>query len=111
LNNVFHRCPHRVHLGRREQNVCDGNLYDRRDDSLSFEVAHPAPGCRQNLAGWRAAFGLDKRSDEAVLDVTFDATAPAEGRWGLLEGTVPAPAPTPAAVEFASVGPHVLAAR
>ena len=51
-NNVFYRCPHRVHLGRREENRSDGNLFDRAEDACSFEIAFPAPGCYQNLAGW-----------------------------------------------------------
>jgi len=71
-HNVLFECPHRVHLGRREENVCDRNLYDRRDDALSFDIAHPEPACRQNLAGWQQFFGLDLHSRQVELDAQFD---------------------------------------
>lgn len=32
FNNISVRCPHRVAFGRREHNVCDGNLYHQGDD-------------------------------------------------------------------------------
>lgn len=73
-HNVFYRCPHRIHLGRREQNVCDHNLYDQRDDRGSFEIRYPEPGCRQDLAGWQQYFGLDQHSRQANLTMEFDET-------------------------------------
>jgi len=72
-NNVFYRCPHRLHLGRREENRSDGNLYDVADDAFSFQIAHPAPGCLQNLAGWQRYFDLDPHSTQAKLTVEFDS--------------------------------------
>ena len=71
-NNVFYRCPHRIHLGRREENRSDGNVFDRADDSCSFEIAFPAPGCYQNLAGWQRYFDLDLHSTQAELTAAFD---------------------------------------
>ena len=71
-NNVFYRCPHRLHLGRREENCSDGNLFDIADDHFSFQIAHPAPGCLQNLAGWQRYFKLDLHSTQAKLTAEFD---------------------------------------
>ncbi|MHB9134208.1 MAG: right-handed parallel beta-helix repeat-containing protein [Armatimonadota bacterium] len=71
-NNVFYRCPHRIHLGRREENRCDGNLFDIAQDAFSFQIAHPAPGCFQNLAGWQRFFALDAHSTQAKVTVEFD---------------------------------------
>lgn len=71
-NNIFYRCPHRIHLGRREENCCDGNLYDIRDDNCSFQIAFPAPGCLQNLAGWEKYFKLDSNSTQATIEARFD---------------------------------------
>lgn len=72
VNNVFIGCPHRIHLGRREENMCDGNLYDRADHAMSFEIAFPAPPCRQDLPGVQRYFGLDLHSVECELKVEFD---------------------------------------
>lgn len=72
LNNVYYRCPRRTALGRREENCCDGNLYDAADDACSFHIAHPAPGCHQNLAGWQRYFDLDRHSALATITATFD---------------------------------------
>jgi len=71
-NNVFYRTPHRVQFGQRMENHCDGNLYDIFDDNCSFQIAHPAPGCRQNLAGWQQHFGLDLHSTQGRLTAAFD---------------------------------------
>jgi hypothetical protein len=71
LNNVFYACPHRVYLGRREENRCDGNLYSSAGDGCSFEVAFPQPGCLQDLAGWQEFFGLDAHSVQAELRASF----------------------------------------
>ena len=72
INNVFHQCPNRIHLGRREANRSDGNLFDAADDSCSFNIAHPEPGCHQDLAGWREFFGLDLHSTQARIEASFD---------------------------------------
>lgn len=71
-NNVFYQCAHRVSLGRREENACDGNLYDSTNDACSFHIAHPAPPIWQNLAGWQRYFNLDLHSTRARLEATFD---------------------------------------
>ncbi len=73
-NNVFYRCSHRVHLGTRAENACDGNLYDAADDNCSFQIAHPAPEAWQNLAGWQHYFGLDLHSTQTRLTAGFDPT-------------------------------------
>jgi hypothetical protein len=72
-NNIFYRCPHRVHLGTRAENACDGNLYDTADDRCSFQIAHPAPSTLQNLAGWQQYFQLDLHATQAKLTADFDA--------------------------------------
>lgn len=79
-NNVFFRCPHRIYLGRREENVCDGNLYDAGNDHCAFQLAHPAPSTLQNLDGWQRYFNLDIHSTQARLDAGFDFET-GELRW------------------------------
>ena len=105
VNNVFFKCPHRIHLGRREENVCDGNLYDQRDDSLSFHIAYPEPACHQNLAGWQRYFGLDTHSEHALIEADFDVES---GRptWRLLEGKPPACRSLKGADTGKAVGPR-----
>ena len=71
-NNVFYRTPHRVHIGRLEDNRSDGNLFDLFDDNCSFELAYPAPGCYQNLAGWQHYFHQDLHSTQARLTAEFE---------------------------------------
>ncbi len=71
-NNVFYRCPHRVSLGRLEENHSDGNLFDIRDDTCSFEIARPEPGCLQHLAGWQRYFDQDRHATQARLTAEFD---------------------------------------
>ena len=72
-HNVFYRCAHRIHLGRREENRSDHNIFDVADDTCSFQIAHPAPGCFQNLAGWQRYFNLDTHSAQTSLDAAFNA--------------------------------------
>lgn len=72
LNNVFYRTPHRVQLGTRAENACDGNLYDAADNACSFQIVYPAPETFQNLAGWQRYFGLDTHSTQAKLMVDFN---------------------------------------
>lgn len=73
INNVIIRGPHRVAFARREQNVCDGNLYHQNDDDCCFQILLPEPGNFQNLAGWQEFFGFDHHSQQAKIDATFDA--------------------------------------
>jgi hypothetical protein len=109
LNNVLFACPHRVHLGRREANVSDGNLFDAATDSCSFFIAHPEPANWQDLAGWQHYFDLDAHSTQARMQVAFDpdtlcltwridGPAPTCQPYPLLHGdTAPAaPGPFPA---------------
>ncbi len=88
LNNVFFACPHRVHLGRREENISDGNLYEKRQDSLSFQIAYPEPPCRQNLDGWQKYFDLDSHSTLAKLSAEYDA-ASGTVQWECVSGGQP----------------------
>lgn len=73
LNNIIIRSPHRVAFARREQNVCDGNLYHQGDDDCCFQVLLPEPGNFQNLAGWQEFFDFDRHSRQAKVDAAFDA--------------------------------------
>jgi hypothetical protein len=73
LNNIIIRGPHRVAFARREQNVCDGNLYHSGDDDCCFQVLLPEPGNFQNLAGWQDFFEFDRHSRQAKVDATLDA--------------------------------------
>jgi len=72
FNNVFYRCPHRVQLGRREENRSDGNLFDAADASCSFGINYPEPSCYQDLAGWRDYFGLDVHSTQVRVEADFE---------------------------------------
>jgi hypothetical protein len=100
-NNVFYRCPHRVHLGRCEENSSDGNLFDWADDACSFEIAFPAPGCFQNLAGWQRYFDLDLHSTQADLTVEFDAET------GELHWTADSPLPATQPIATLPESAHV----
>lgn len=104
VNNIFYCCPHRIHLGRREKNWCDGNLYHRADDSLSFEIANPAPRNRQNLAGWQTYFALDEHSVQAEIVAALD---PNEGTlsWHTVDGAAPECQPLPLPITEAKPGP------
>ena len=107
VNNVFYRCPHRIHLGRRAENVCDGNLYDGADDNCAFEIIHPAPRCVQNLAGWQQYFSLDPHSIQAALTMTFDPETGAL-QWQA-DGPLPAtqsPQGLPAEAQTERPGPY-----
>lgn len=73
LNNIIIRGPHRVAFARREQNVCDGNLYHSGDDDCCFQVLLPEPGNFQSLAGWQEFFEFDRNSRQARIDASFDA--------------------------------------
>ncbi len=97
VNNVVYRCPHRLSLGVRAENVSDGNLYDAGDDDCTFHLAHPAPECFQNLAGWQRFFSLDLHSTQVRLTVEFDVEA------GTLQWHADGPLP---ATQVASVLPE-----
>jgi len=75
LNNVIYHAPLRVELGRREENVSDGNLFDAQDDACSFRIVHPAPDNYQKLATWQQFFGLDEHSTQAAMCADFDPDA------------------------------------
>ena len=62
----------RVEFGRREENVSDGNLYAVEDDSGSFHLHYPEPGCCQDLSSWQRFFGLDLHSTQATVRAAFD---------------------------------------
>lgn len=72
LHNVLYRTPRRIHLGRREENVSDGNLFDICDDAYSFHIAFPAPDNYQKLASWQRYFNLDTHSAQARIAADFD---------------------------------------
>lgn len=105
LNNVFFECPHRIHLGRREENVCDGNIYDRRDDNLSFHIAHPEPPCWQNLSGWQSYFGLDTHSTGATIKADFDIES-GRLKWSVMDGEMPVCQPVGELGNQDSIGPE-----
>jgi hypothetical protein len=73
LNNILVQCPKRVCMGRREENVVDGNLYDAANDRVSLMVEAPPPKASQNLRGWREFFGFDLQGAQAKVAATFDA--------------------------------------
>ncbi|MGD0094502.1 MAG: right-handed parallel beta-helix repeat-containing protein, partial [Planctomycetota bacterium] len=77
LNNIFTGCPRRIYLGRNEDNVCDGNLFDASDKDGSFDVQTPAPNPKPLLEAWQQTFGQDKRSVEAPMKAVF---SPSEGQ-------------------------------
>jgi hypothetical protein len=70
--NVLVQTPRRVHLGRREENVSDENLFDARDDACSFHIAFPPPENVQKLASWQQYFGLDTHSAQAHVTADFN---------------------------------------
>lgn len=93
LNNVFYRTPCRIHLGRREENISDGNLFDLRDDDGSFHIALPAPASYQKLASWQQYFNLETHSAQARLTADFDPET-LTLTWQV-EGELPPGFPTP----------------
>ena len=72
VNNVFCRCAKRVLLGRAEENVCDGNIYDREGDRGSLCIYRPEPRAVLNLAAWQEYYFLDKHSIQASVSASFD---------------------------------------
>jgi acetyl esterase/lipase len=72
LNNVFVGCAKRVLLGRAEENVSNGNLFDRKGDAASLCVYRPEPPAVLTLAAWRESFGLDRQSAQATITASFN---------------------------------------
>lgn len=103
--NVFYQCPNRMHLGRREENRSDGNLYDSSADGCSFHIAYPQPSCYQDLAGWQKYFGLDLHSAQAGIQACFDFNT-CELTWKA-DGPLPATPAVPglAAAQGPTPGP------
>jgi hypothetical protein len=92
-HNVLYQTPRRIHLGRREENVSDGNLFDARDDNCCFQIAHPAPDNYQKLASWQRYFGLDTHSAQVRFTADFDPET-LTLTWQV-EGELPADFPPP----------------
>jgi len=72
LNNLLIHCPKRILLGRRADNLSDGNLFDSRFDSTSFCLRFPEPQAILDLAGWQEYYGLDAHSTQARIEASFD---------------------------------------
>ena len=89
LNNVFVECPKRIYLGRAEENVSDGNLFDAGSDPRSLCIRYPDPEAVLNLAAWQEYYGLDTHSTQARLQAAFDVEN-GELTWQV-EGESPAP--------------------
>jgi hypothetical protein len=75
LNNIVAQCAKRVCLGRADENLAEGNLYDAAHDRVSLVIETPAPKASQDLRGWREFFGFDRRGAQAKLEASFDAKA------------------------------------
>jgi hypothetical protein len=71
LNNILVECPQRVFFGRAADNVCDGNLYDERDDHISLCIAHPEPRALLDLEAWQGYYGFDLHGGQARIEVDF----------------------------------------
>ena len=72
LNNVFFDCPRQIILGRTEENISDGNLFDAKHNSACFRIDFPPPQTHQNLQGWREFFRFDLHSSSARIEADFD---------------------------------------
>ncbi|OPZ26224.1 MAG: hypothetical protein BWZ02_02116 [Lentisphaerae bacterium ADurb.BinA184] len=97
-HNLLVHTPRRLHLGRREENASDWNLFDSRDDNCSFHIAHPAPGNYQKLASWQQYFGLDEHSAQARITAAFDPDT-LVFTWRI-EGELPAGFPPPGPLDL-----------
>lgn len=89
LNNVFVECPKRIYLGRAEENVSDGNLFDTGSDPRSLCIRYPEPEAVLNLAAWQEYYGLDTHSTQARIQAAFDVGS-GELTWQV-EGESPTP--------------------
>jgi hypothetical protein len=93
LNNIFVRCPKRVLFERTEDNVCDGNLYDRSNDAMSFRVEYPSPKSIVNFEAWQEFFGYDLKGRQASIQATLDPKSLAVSLD--IKGPLPECAPVP----------------
>jgi hypothetical protein len=75
MNNIIVGCPRRVFFGRAADNLCDGNLYDERDDPTSLCIASPEPQALLNLEAWQTYYGLDTHGCQARIEADFDPDA------------------------------------
>lgn len=62
----------RVLLGRREGNVCEGNVYAAAGDAGSLCVAFPSPPRAVDLSAWQGLLGMDLRGGQRELAVDLD---------------------------------------
>ncbi len=103
LNNVFGRCAKRVLFGRREDNVCDGNVYDQTGDAGSLCLYRPEPAAILNLETWRDYAALDRHSGQTGVSAEVDSSGdslmfrrgPSEVR----------PVPVPEGMDYEAPGP------
>lgn len=106
LNNVFYRCAKRVLFGRREDNVCDGNVYDETGDAGSMCLYRPEPAVILNLETWCDYTGMDRSSAQVKL------AADVEGEGGgLMLGRSSCdvrPVPVTEGMEYGAPGPFSL---
>jgi hypothetical protein len=72
MNNIVVDCPRRIFFGRAADNLCDGNLYDERDDRTSLCIAHPEPRALLNLEAWQTYYGFDAHGGQARIEADFD---------------------------------------
>lgn len=92
-HNLFVKTPRRIHLGRREENLSDFNLFDSRDDRSCFHIPFPPPENYQLLASWQRYFSLDTHSAQATITATFEPKT-LTLTWRV-EGELPADFPVP----------------
>jgi len=72
MNNMIVDCPKRILLSQVADNVCDGNLFDERDDATSLCVEYPQPRALLDLEAWRTYYGYDMHGGQARIDAGFD---------------------------------------
>jgi hypothetical protein len=99
LNNIFVRCPKRVLFERTEDNVCEGNLYDKSNDAMSFRVEYPSPKSIVNFEAWQEFFGYDLKGRQASIQATLDPKSLAVSLD--IKGPLPECVPVP---EFGDAG-------
>jgi hypothetical protein len=75
VNNVLTGCPKRVMFSKAEDNLCDGNLYDFRDDYVSLCLEYPPPKLRVNLESWQRNLGYDLQGGQVMVEAEFNPEA------------------------------------
>lgn len=84
-NNLLIDTPKRVVLGKTEENVCDGNVYDAANNNASLSIQSPAPQTHLDLQAWQEFNGYDVagaqlkmsgRLDPETLEVTLQIDGP-----------------------------------